>query len=80
MDDLLTELGALALGSRLKRLADSLMQDGVRIYETVGSEFEPRWFPVFTYLYRRGPTSITEKNTCNSNRSGVIFVRHFSHW
>jgi hypothetical protein len=31
MDDLLEELGALALGARLKRLADVLMQGGGRI-------------------------------------------------
>lgn len=59
MDDLLEELGALALGSRLKRLSDALMQDGGRIYEEVHPGFEPRWFPVFSYLYKKGPTSIT---------------------
>ncbi len=58
--DLLTDLGALALGSRLKRLAESLMQDGLKIYQLVEAGFEPRWFPVFTYLYHKGPTSITE--------------------
>lgn len=59
MDDLLEELGALALGSRLKRLSDALMQDGGRIYDEVFPDFEPRWFPVFSYLYKKGPTSIT---------------------
>ena len=59
MDDLLEELGALALGGRLKRLADALIQDGSRIYEEVHPGFEPRWFPVFSYLYKKGPTSIT---------------------
>lgn len=59
MDDLLEELGALALGSRLKRLSDALMQDGGRIYDEVHPGFEPRWFPVFSYLYKKGPTSIT---------------------
>lgn len=56
----MNELGALALASRLKRLADTLMQDGVRVYQSAQAGFEPRWFPVFTYLYHRGPTSITE--------------------
>tara|TARA_B100001105_G_scaffold109567_1_gene87840 strand:- start:549 stop:1526 length:978 start_codon:yes stop_codon:yes gene_type:complete len=59
MEDLLEELGALALGGRLKRLADALMQGGSRIYEEVQPGFEPRWFPVFSYLYKKGPTSIT---------------------
>ena len=60
MTDILDELGALALGSRLKRLSDALFQDGARIYQAAGQGFEPRWFPVFVYLYRKGPTSITE--------------------
>lgn len=59
MTDMMQELGALALGSRLKRLADALMQDGVRVYQSEGVGFEPRWFPVFVYLFRKGPTSIT---------------------
>ncbi len=59
MDDLLEELGALALSSRLKRLSDALMQAGGRIYDEVHPGFEPRWFPVFSYLYKKGPTSIT---------------------
>ena len=58
--DLMSELGALALGSRLKRLSDALVQDVSRVYESVDTQFEPRWFPVFVYLYRQGPTSITE--------------------
>lgn len=53
------ELGALALGSRLKRLSDALMQDGGRIYEQVHPGFQSRWVAVFTYLYKKGPTSIT---------------------
>ena len=59
MEDLLEELGALALGGRLKRLADALMQDGGRIYEQVHPGFQARWFAVFSYLYKKGPTSIT---------------------
>ena len=59
MEDFLEELGALALGGRLKRLADALMQDGSRIYEQVHPGFQARWFAVFSYLYKKGPTSIT---------------------
>ncbi len=58
--DILEELGALAMATRLKRLSDALMQDGTKIYQSAGQGFEPRWFPVFSYLYRKGPTSITE--------------------
>lgn len=59
MDDIFEELGALGLSSRLKRLSDNLMQESARIYERAGIGFQPRWFPVYLYLYRRGPTSIT---------------------
>lgn len=59
MEDFLEELGALALGGRLKRLADALMQDGGRIYEQVHPGFQSRWVAVFSYLYKKGPTSIT---------------------
>ena len=59
MEDFLEELGALALGGRLKRLSDALMQDGGRIYEQVHPGFQSRWVAVFTYLYKKGPTSIT---------------------
>lgn len=57
--DLMQELGVLALPSRLKRLSDSLIQEGARVYASSGVKFEPRWFPVFVFLYRRGPTAIT---------------------
>jgi len=57
--DILGELGPLALGSRLKRLSDALLQEGAKIYEESGIRFQARWFPVYVYLYRRGPTSIT---------------------
>jgi len=59
MEDFLEELGALALGGRLKRLSDALMQDGSRIYEQVHPGFQSRWVAVFSYLYKKGPTSIT---------------------
>lgn len=58
--DLLRDLGALGLGSRLKRLSDQLMQDGIRIYRQSGVDFEPKWFPVYYFLSEMGPSSVTE--------------------
>lgn len=58
--DILKELGPLAFGSRLKRLSDRLMQDGIKIYRRSGLEFEPKWFPVFYYLAEIGPSSVTD--------------------
>jgi len=58
--DYLDELGSLALGSRLKRLSERLIQETTIIYKAYGLKFEPRWFPVFSYLVQHGPASVTE--------------------
>ena len=58
--DVLREVGALAFGSRLKRLSDRVMQDGARMYRATGVAFEPKWFPVFYYLSEMGPSSIMD--------------------
>lgn len=56
--DLLRELGPLALGSRLRRLSDRVMGEVSRIYSAEQVDFEPRWFPLFTFVCERGPASI----------------------
>ena len=61
--DLIRELGALSLASRLKRLSDLLMQDGIRIYKSTGSEFQPKWFPVYYHLAEKGPSSVMSLTT-----------------
>lgn len=58
--DLLSELGALALGSRLRRLTDRLAQDVTLIYKELDIDFEPRWFPVYYLLSRKSPLSIMD--------------------
>jgi GNAT superfamily N-acetyltransferase/DNA-binding MarR family transcriptional regulator len=58
--DQLKSLGALALGSRFRRLSDRLMQDGILIYRDSGLNFEPKWFPVYIYLKERGPTAVMD--------------------
>ena len=60
MDNGLTELGALSLGNRLKRISDSLLYQGSKVYQIAGANFESRWFPTCSYLYRHGPKSITQ--------------------
>ncbi len=57
-EDLLSELGALALGSRLRRLSDQLMQDGILVYRDSRVEFEPKWFPVYAFLQHNGPSAV----------------------
>jgi len=58
--DVLEELGALGLASRMKRLSDRLYHDVAFIYEDLGVPMEPRWFPLLHLLSRRSPLSITE--------------------
>jgi DNA-binding MarR family transcriptional regulator/GNAT superfamily N-acetyltransferase len=58
--DQLKNLGALALGSRFRRLSDRLMQDGILIYRDTGLNFEPKWFPVYIYLKEMGPTAVMD--------------------
>ncbi|MCB1646148.1 MAG: MarR family transcriptional regulator [Pseudomonadales bacterium] len=66
-EDTIAQLGHLALGSRLKRIVDRLMQDGVLIYRDSGTDFQPRWFPLFYALAEHGPDSVTRL----ANKLGV---------
>lgn len=58
--DLIRDLGNLALGSRIKRLAAKLMADGIAIYQDVHVDFQPKWFPTFYYLAYHGPAPVTQ--------------------
>lgn len=53
-------VGSLALGSRLKRLSDYLMQQARDVYADHGIDFDPRWFPLFSLLSHRKEVGITE--------------------
>ena len=48
----------LALGSRLKRLSDSFMRDGKRIYKDLYIDFEPSLLPVFKTIYEEEQINI----------------------
>jgi N-acetylglutamate synthase-like GNAT family acetyltransferase len=52
--------GRMALGSRLRRLADTLTVDAERLYQLYGVEIDPRWFPVFYMLTNKKSAAITE--------------------
>lgn len=58
--DVIEQLGALALGSRLKRLHERISQDVTAIYKDQNIAFEPRWFPIYYLLSQKGPLSIVE--------------------
>ncbi len=52
--------GQMALGSRLRRLADNLTCDAAKLYQSYGVDLDPRWFPVFYMLSQKESAAITE--------------------
>lgn len=59
--DFLKELGYLAVASRMKRLTDRFLRGGSEAYQSLGLDFEPRWFTLFYFLYtENSPQPIME--------------------
>jgi DNA-binding MarR family transcriptional regulator len=58
--DLLQELGAFALASRLRRLADRLKSDATTLYHNQGVDFSDNWFLVGYLLSRYESMNVTE--------------------
>jgi len=58
--DLITDLGELALASRLKRLSERLMRDVSRVYQELDEPFEARWFPLLRALLAESPQGVTQ--------------------
>ncbi len=58
--DFYAKTGKLALGSRLRRLGEKLLEDGLKIYALYGVELDPKWFPVFYILTQEETLAITE--------------------
>ena len=56
--DKLKSFGELALGSRLKRLSETLMKDVKMIYKSLYIDFEPTHMPVFKTIYEQQKISI----------------------
>lgn len=55
-----SNIGKVALGSRLRLLTSRIDEDSPAIYQLYGTEFSPKWFPVFVVLSQDGPKSIGE--------------------
>jgi DNA-binding MarR family transcriptional regulator len=58
--DLISELGALAVATRLKRLSERLAGDVNKIYKELNLNFESKWFLVLELLSRRKTLSIVD--------------------
>jgi DNA-binding MarR family transcriptional regulator/ribosomal protein S18 acetylase RimI-like enzyme len=58
--DLIKDLGALAIASRLRRLSDILTSDVADIYEKSGFKISPRYFPFLNALKCKGSLGVTD--------------------
>lgn len=58
--DFYSSAGQMALGSRLRQLADTITSDAQKLYELYGANIDARWFPVFYMLTVKKEAAITE--------------------
>ncbi len=54
-----SEIGVMALGSRLRMLSETITEDAKDIYDLYHVELKPKWFPVFYVLSHNKEKSIT---------------------
>lgn len=59
-EDFVKELGLLSFVTRLKRLSDSMIHDGRRLYKELGMDIEPNWFVIFKLLEKYDQLTVTE--------------------
>ena len=66
------ELGARALGSRLKNFTELMIRDVAMIYKHEHIDFEPRWFTLFLLLSEKGEMSVMDiANQLNQSHPAV---------
>ena len=58
--DFYSQIGKVALGSRLRRLSDRLAEDAAKIYALYNVALDPKWFPVFYVLSQQESAAVTE--------------------
>lgn len=58
--DFYSQIGKVALGSRLRRLSDRLTEDAAKIYTLYKVPLDPKWFPVFYVLSQQESAGVTE--------------------
>lgn len=52
--------GKVALGSRLRMLTEKITEDAAEIYNIYGIDLQPKWFPVFYVLSKKGANTVTD--------------------
>lgn len=58
--NIINELGALAIGSRMRRLYDALSKDAARIYQDHELQFEIKYFSLFYIISKRKQIGIMD--------------------
>jgi DNA-binding MarR family transcriptional regulator len=53
------DVGTMAIGTRLRALSEIVSRDASMIYETYGTNLQPKWFPVFYVLTHRQENTVT---------------------
>ncbi|TWF41685.1 MarR family transcriptional regulator with acetyltransferase activity [Chitinophaga polysaccharea] len=57
--DFFNKTGKAAIGSRLRMLTETIMEDAARIHQLYGSNLQPKWFPVYYVLTEGDAKTIT---------------------
>ena len=57
---ILDQLGVLTLGSRLRRITDSIYMQADEVYRHAGTDFQAAWFPVIFLLADQGVMGVKE--------------------
>lgn len=61
--DLMEQLEALSLASRLRRVSDRMVDDVAALYNELNIDFNPRWFPYFYVLKEGEPYAVNDLAT-----------------
>ncbi len=75
--DIIRNLGELALGSRLRRMSNTLMNETLAIYRYHQFDFEPRWFPTFYYLNEIYPQAVGVTDIAKVTRVSHPLINRF---
>jgi DNA-binding MarR family transcriptional regulator/N-acetylglutamate synthase-like GNAT family acetyltransferase len=57
--DIYTQIGKIAIGSRLRRLSEQIAEEAFHIYRLYDIDLQPKWFPVFYVLSQGQAKTIT---------------------
>ncbi|HAA27322.1 MAG TPA: MarR family transcriptional regulator [Cyanobacteria bacterium UBA8553] len=78
--DFYSQIGKVALGSRLRRLSDRFTEDAAKIYTLYNVALDPKWFPVFYVLSQKESAAVTEiaQSIGHSHASVSQIVREMS--